>query len=60
MSGGAVMRVLTDIRFGTERYPEKVSRRLRTINFGSRIAAAFHAFFPVVMLVLFRAVLVVG
>ncbi len=42
------MRLLLDIRFGTERYPEKVARRLRTVNFGSRIAAAGHAFFAAV------------
>src|SRR5476651_665438 len=39
------MRLLLDIRYGTERYPEKVARRLRTVNIGSRIAAASHAFF---------------
>ena len=42
------MRLLSDIRFGTERYPEKVARRLRTVKFGSRIAAAVHAFFAAV------------
>ena len=44
-SGGAIMRLLSDIRFGTERYPEKVARRLRTVNFGTRIAAAGSALF---------------
>ena len=39
------MRLLSDIRFGTERYPEKVARRLRTVNFGTRIAAAGSALF---------------
>lgn len=39
------MRLLLDIRFGTERYPEKVARRLRTVNIGTRLATAFHAFF---------------
>jgi adenylate cyclase len=53
MSGGAVMRLLSDIRFGTERYPEKVARRLRTVNFGTRIAAAGHALFFAVTLVYF-------
>jgi adenylate cyclase len=42
------MRLLSDIRFGTERYPEKVARRLRTVNFGSRLAAAGHGFFAAV------------
>ena len=50
MGGGAALRLLSDIRFGTERYPEKVARRLRTVNFGTRIAAAFHGFFVVVSL----------
>ena len=40
------MRLLSDIRFGTERYPEKVARRLRTVNIGTRLATAFHAFSP--------------
>jgi len=53
MSGGAVLRLLSGIGSGTERYPEKVARRLRTINIGSRIAAAFHAFFAVVSLFYF-------
>jgi adenylate cyclase len=47
------MRLLTDIRFGTECYPEKVARRLRTVNIGSRIAAAFHAFFAAVCMIYF-------
>ena len=34
------MRLLWDIRFGTERYPEKVARRLRTHNMGTWLAAA--------------------
>lgn len=42
------MRLLTNIRFGTERYPEKVARRLRTVNIGTRLAAAGHAFFAAV------------
>ena len=42
------MRPLLDIRFGTEQYPEKVAGRLRTVNIGTRIAAAFHAFFAAV------------
>jgi adenylate cyclase len=34
------MRLLPNIRFGSERYPEKVARRLRTLNIGTWIAAA--------------------
>jgi adenylate cyclase len=47
------MRLLLDIRFGTERYPEKVARRLRTVNIGTRIAAAGHAFFAAVFFAYF-------
>jgi adenylate cyclase len=47
------MRLLLDIRFGTERYPEKVARRLRTVNIGTRLAVAFHGFFAAVSLVYF-------
>jgi hypothetical protein len=39
------MRLLPDIRYGTERYPEKVARRLRTHNIGTWIAAASCACF---------------
>ena len=39
------MRLLPNIRFGTERYPEKVARRLRTLNIGTWIAAASSVFF---------------
>ena len=53
MGGSAVMRLLTDIRFGTESYPDKVARRLRTVNFGTRIAASGHALFFVVTLAYF-------
>jgi len=31
-SGVAAMRLLPNIPLGTERYPEKVARRLRTLN----------------------------
>jgi adenylate cyclase len=47
------MRLLSDIRFGTERYPEKVARRLRTVNIGTRLATAFHAFFAALSFVYF-------
>ncbi|MFO1159978.1 MAG: adenylate/guanylate cyclase domain-containing protein [Reyranellaceae bacterium] len=45
------MDLLGNIRFGTERYPEKVARWLRTVNIGTRIAAAGHGFFAVVSFV---------
>ena len=44
------MRRRTDIHFGTENYPKKVARRLRTVNFGTRIAAGAHAFVVAVSL----------
>lgn len=37
------MRLLPSIRFGTERYPDKVARRLRTLNIATWSAAATHA-----------------
>jgi adenylate cyclase len=39
------MRLLPSIRFGTERYPEKVARRLRTLNIGTWIGSAIHVSF---------------
>ena len=36
------------IRFGTERYPEKVARRLRTVNIGTWIGTLVHAFFALI------------
>ncbi|HJQ60450.1 MAG TPA: adenylate/guanylate cyclase domain-containing protein [Vineibacter sp.] len=47
------MRLVPNIRFGTERYPEKVARRLRTLNIATWIAAATHAFYAVVLFVVF-------
>jgi len=44
------MRLLPNIRFGTERYPEKVARRLRSLNLAAWIASATHAFYAVVLL----------
>ena len=46
---GWAVRLLPNIRFGTEGYPEKVARRLRTLNIGTWIAAATHAFYAVVL-----------
>jgi adenylate cyclase len=44
------MRLLPDIRYGTEGYPDKIARRLRALNIGTWIAAATHAFYAVVLL----------
>jgi adenylate cyclase len=41
--------LLPGIRFGTERYPEKVARRLRALNITTWIASATHAFYAVVL-----------
>src|ERR1700752_3767934 len=51
MSGAALIRLLFDLRYGTEGSPDKIARRLRTVNIGTRFAAASHAFFAVVTLV---------
>jgi adenylate cyclase len=34
------LRLLPNIRYGTERYPEKVARRLRALNITTWIASA--------------------
>ena len=39
------MRLTRNIRYGTERYPEKVTRRLRALNIAAWLAAAVPAFF---------------
>jgi adenylate cyclase len=44
------MRLLPNIRFGTERYPDKVARRLRTLNLAVGAAAATHAAYAGVLL----------
>jgi adenylate cyclase len=41
------MRFVPNIRYGTERYPEKVARRLRAANIGAWIAAANAGLFAV-------------
>jgi adenylate cyclase len=46
-SWGLVLRYLPNIRFGTERYPEKVARRLRAMNIAAWIAAAQAGFFAI-------------
>jgi adenylate cyclase len=38
------------IRYGTERYPEKVARRLRALNIANWIASATHAGYALVLL----------
>ena len=43
------MRLLPNLRFGTERYPEKVARRLRRLNIATWVAAATHAFYALVL-----------
>jgi adenylate cyclase len=44
------MRGLPSTHFGTERYPEKVARRLRAVNITAWLSAAVTAFFTVVRL----------
>jgi adenylate cyclase len=44
------MLLTSIIRFGTERYPENVARRLRALNIAAWIAAVTHAFYAVVLL----------
>src|SRR5215471_18157321 len=41
------MRFVPNIRYGTERYPEKVARRLRATNIAAWIGAGTVAFFAV-------------
>jgi adenylate cyclase len=41
------LRLIPNIRYGTEPYPEKVARRLRATNIAAWIAAAWVAFFAV-------------
>src|SRR6266567_5842169 len=41
------MRFVPNIRYGTERYPEKVARRLRATNIAAWIAGGATAFFAV-------------
>lgn len=44
------MRILPNVRFGTERYPERVARRLRALNIATWIAASVLVCFTVVRL----------
>jgi adenylate cyclase len=45
------MRFIPNIRYGTERYPEKVARRLRATNIGAWIGAATLGLFAVLRFV---------
>jgi adenylate cyclase len=40
-------RLLPNIRYGTEGYPEKVARRLRAVNITTWAAASFAALFAI-------------
>ncbi len=44
---GLGVRFIPFIRYGTERYPEKVARRLRAVNIAALIAAASSSFFSI-------------
>jgi adenylate cyclase len=44
------LRLHPGIRFGTERYPEKVARRLRTLNFTTWITAGIHATYVLILI----------
>jgi adenylate cyclase len=45
------MRLVPNVRFGTEGYPEKVARRLRATNIGAWIGAATLGLFAVLRFV---------
>jgi adenylate cyclase len=45
------MRLLPNIRFGTERYPEEVARRLRALNIAIWMASATHAGYALVLFI---------
>ena len=44
------MRLLPSIRYGTERYPETIARRLRAVNITTWIAASLSAAFAITQL----------
>jgi len=48
--GGCQVRLLPSIRYGTERYPETIARRLRALNITTWIAALLGAGFAVTQL----------
>jgi adenylate cyclase len=45
------LRLPLNIRFGTERYPEKVARRLRAVNIACWSGAMVGAYFAIVRLI---------
>lgn len=47
---GVGMRLVPNIRYGTDRYPEKVARRLRAVNIAAWWAATAIAFFSILRL----------
>ena len=49
-AAGVAMRLLPNIRYGTESYPEKVARRLRAVNITAWFAAAVILFFALARL----------
>ena len=49
-NGGPLLRLLPNIRYGTERYPEKIARRLRAVNIAAGLSAIVAAFFAVLRL----------
>lgn len=44
------MSLLAGIRFGTERYPEKVARRLRALNIATWMTSAIHAGYALILI----------
>ena len=57
---GCHVRLLPNIRFGTERYPEKVARRLRALNIATRIASVVAGGYVIVPIPLYDVGLEVG
>jgi adenylate cyclase len=50
LSGGVVLRFIPNIRYGTERYPDKIARRLRALNITAWAGAATILFFGLLRL----------
>ena len=48
MAGACAMRLIPNIRYGTQYYPEKVARRLRSLNIAAWIASPLTAAFAIV------------
>lgn len=49
--GSCGLRLLPNIRYGTERYPENIARRLRVLNITTWIGAGVAAFFAITQIV---------